>query len=169
MIDDLSRIRLRVDEWIDGLIREENLQCTLEKFKTLRAFKPLKYGVTVELVKDPEVARVARKHILRLMEERERCGYLYHLNRQRLFKPLDLRFDAEPAVESKRYNAVLEALHQLASEFARPDTTLHDITRMELVYFFVLAINRECTWVTVDYVLQGTKSHGLLVAASQQI
>lgn len=164
MIEKLRTISLQIDILLDDLIQAYHLEKTVAPLRREHGVKPLKYTVTLDLVKNEKVLEVARMYIMRLLTQKEKYGYLYFLNSQNLLIPLNVQFNGEMIIERLFYEEVLEAIHKLASEFACPETSMYELTRVELLYFFVMLMNREFNWVSVDYLLQGNKSHSLLVA-----
>lgn len=111
-------------------------------------------SVTRDLVLDKQVQEIAKRFISRLFEKRECVGYSYHLNAQEMLKPLTVQFKWEPFVAAEDKNKIIGKIQDMADEFACPNTLMHDITKVELLYFYVRVSNPSLSWLAVEYMLQ---------------
>lgn len=147
MISYLTQLKLPVDHLVRKLCREEHLESL--------ARHPV---VTLRLVKDPTLQRVARQYITKLLNFRELYGYLYFLNTKRLRKPLTIDYKSEGFAEP----LVDEALQELAREFST-DPLFQDITRVELLYFCILLVRPSLSWLAIEAQLQCVPCHAHLL------
>ncbi|KAG8175212.1 hypothetical protein JTE90_022635 [Oedothorax gibbosus] len=85
--------------------------------------------------------------------------------------PLDVRFNGEMAIECGRYDLIVEKLDEMARQWGKTESLVNEITRLELLYFFILVLNPDMNWITVDFMLQGTNRRGLahLIAAPDRL
>lgn len=74
-------------------------------------------------------------------------------------------------IECARYDLVMDKLDKLAMQWASKKTMVNEITRVELLYFFLLVLNPDMNWVIVDFLLQGSnrKGHAHLIAAPKRL
>ncbi|GFT26033.1 uncharacterized protein NPIL_17041 [Nephila pilipes] len=151
------------DELIEHIRSRHGLDVSL--FPRYTTPKPFKRRITLEMVRNGRVVQAAKEYIEHLLKNKEELGYLYHLMKQKLFIKFDVRFNGELAVECARHDQVVDVIDDLAQEWACRGTLMYEITRLELLYFFILLINPEINWVIVDFLLQGTKGHAHLIAA----
>lgn len=150
MIEKLSKILLPND-----LLLKEYVQT----YPVLQQQHPKKTcgwvgSVTKDWVMDTRVQEIAKRFIARLFEKRECVGYSYHLNAQEMLKPLAVQFKWEPFVAAEDKNQILAHIQDMADEFACSDTLIHDITKVELLYFYIRVANPSLSWLAVEYMLQ---------------
>lgn len=167
MIESLRRLDIPNDQ----LIRRLQSQHKLE-FKGISCRQaPFARKITLELVKNPLAIKAAEEYIRQLLTHKSEYGYLYHLMNQNLYMKLDVRFNGEMAIECARFEQVVVALNEMAKKWGCEYSVLYEITKVELLYFFLLLINPQLNWITVDFILQGTnrKGHGHLIAAPHRL
>lgn len=169
MIDRLSQLSLPNDTLIDSLRKKHKLYKDIEKVP--KSMRPFERRLTLDVVKDAKFVEAAKEYIETLLKNKEEYGYLYYLMNMPLRVPLDVRFNGEMAIEVGRYDMVVQKLEDLARQWGQTDTLINEITRLELLYFFVLILNFDMIWVKVDFLLQGTNRKGLahLIAAPERL
>lgn len=164
MIEILKKLKLDVDILLDTLIREENLEEIISRCRCPQtSFGSLLNQVPLNLVRDEKILKVARKYISRLLGDTHKYGYLYFLSSKRLIVPLNIQLHAKTVIQCCWHGPILQVIHHSAKEFACEHTVKYQITCLELLYFFVRLMNREFSWISVDYLLQGAVRHALLV------
>ncbi|GFQ74275.1 uncharacterized protein TNCT_103221 [Trichonephila clavata] len=163
MIKYLQKLWLPNDELIAHIRRNHHLDPSL--FPRYTTPKPFERRITFDIVQNKYVVAAAKEYIEHLLKNKEEYGYLYHLMKQNLYIQFDVKFNGELAIECARYDQVVEAIDELAREWACKNSLMYEVTRLELLYFFILLMNPEINWATVDFLLQGTKGHAHLIAA----
>lgn len=158
----VTDMRLPVDDLITKSYRIDT-----SKYHKFHKFLPFTSRVTLNLVK--EEASAARKYVLQLLQEKEQYGYLYFLNTKPLLVPLNLQFNPELVVDPEQYDEIVAEIDRLAKMFACPPSTLFEITRIELLYFFTLLVNEKLTWIAVDHLIRGNKSHDYLLSSPERL
>lgn len=157
LVNDLLIRHLR-KELGEQIVSTQHIQC-----------KPFIKTITLELVQNPRVVAVAKTYIDRLLKNKLEYGYLYYLQEQQLSHKLDIQFNGEVVIECARYDQVVEAIDNLAKEWACVNTLMYEITRLELLYFFTLLMNPIFNWITVDFIVQGAKGYAHLIAAPNRL
>lgn len=163
----LSQLKVTNDELISTLRKQHKLD--IEQIPKYKPAKPFQRRITLEVLKDPKYVEAANNYITQLIKHKSYYGYLYFLMSQNLRIKLDVRFHGEWAIECYRYEQIVTKLNELTKKWARENTLLYEVTRVELMYFFILVLNPELNWITVDYYLQGAKSHAHLMAAPSRL
>lgn len=167
MIERLKQLRLPNDDLISNIRQKYKLE--IEKVPLCK--RPFERRLTLDVLKDTNFVEAAKEYIENLMKNKKEYGYLYYLMNVPLRVPLDVRFNGEMAIECGRYDMVVEKLEELARKWGCSDTLVNEITRVELLYFFILVLNPGINWITVDFMLQGTNRRGLahLIAAPERL
>ncbi|GFQ65909.1 uncharacterized protein TNCT_575031 [Trichonephila clavata] len=163
MIKYLQKLWLPNDELIGHIRKNHHLDPSL--FPSYTTPKPFERLITLDIVQNKYVVEEAKEYIEHLLKNKEEYGYLYHLMKQNLYIQFDVKFNGELAIECAQYDQVVEAIDELAREWACKNSLMYEVTRLELLYFFILLMNPEINWTTVDFLLQGTKGHAHLIAA----
>ncbi|GBN13107.1 hypothetical protein AVEN_257688-1 [Araneus ventricosus] len=168
MIEELRQLMLPNDELIRRIRNKYQLDLSTIPYSV---YKPLRRQITLEMVRNPQIVSAAKEYITELLKDKQEYGYLYHLANQKLLIKFDVKFNPELAIECRRYEDVLNIIEKLAKEWFCKDTLMYEITRLELLYFFILLINENMNWIMVDYFLQGsnTKGHAHLIAAPSRL
>lgn len=151
---------------VDVLLKELSESCRRElQFVADRpGIYPIKRLVTLDLVTNPKIVNVAKKYISKLLEEKEKYGYLYFLSAQRMLIPLQVRFNwSKVFVDSSDHYEIVAAMVKLADEFACKMTLLHEITAMEIYYFFIRLANPHLSWLAVESMNNCVPSHAHLI------
>lgn len=137
----------------------------VSKYASFHKFLPFTSFVTLDLVKDPKVSAAARDYIFKLLQDKEKYGYLYFLNSQNLLIPLNVQFNGELVFEMCRHNSIVEEIDKMAKQFTCSSNELFfEITRIELLYFFTMLMNPHLNWIVVDSMLRCNKNHDYLIA-----
>lgn len=157
MIEYLSKLKLPIDDLLQKLYKEERLEAIVRQYMC-----PKKNSVvTLHLVRDNTLQRVARHYITQLLSNREKYGYLYFLSAENLRIPLAVEYKGDLCVEQPEQ--VELALEELAQEFATVGTVMYNITMVELLYFFIRLVKPSLSWIALDYSLQCARSHAHLI------
>jgi len=163
MIEKLGQLELAIDELVKYVQKEHNLKaepvCNTN-FLNL---------VKLDTVTNPKFIKAAKQYIDFLIGDVLRYGYLYYLWHKNLSIPLDIHFNAETVIESKHYDKVIMALNELARQWGMESTKIYEITRLELLYFFLLILNPKYNWISIDYIVGGAKDHAHLIAAPSRL
>lgn len=160
--DTLKKNYLAIDRLIEKEYRDKLNVCRYIKKHNFYPFTSL---VTLELVRDAEVKRAAREYIYRLMSNKEKYGFLYFLNTQRLIVPLNLQFNGELVIDSLDYEAIISEIENIGKDIISQSFILREITRIELLYFYTMLVNPHLNWITLDYLVRGNRSHDYLISA----
>ncbi|GFY37575.1 uncharacterized protein TNIN_6861 [Trichonephila inaurata madagascariensis] len=160
MIKYLQTLWLPNDELIAHICKKRHLDPSLfPRYTTPKLFER---RITLDIVQSKYV--VAKEYIEPLLKNKEEYGYLYHLMKQNVYIQFDVKFNGELVIECARYDQVVDAIDELAREWACKNSLTYEVTGLEL-FFFILLINPEINWMTVDFILQRTKGHAHLIAA----
>lgn len=168
MIPQLRQLDLPNDQLIQ-LMRKRHRMDIEKEIPTCKTMQPFTKRITLELVKCPTVQQMAKTYIEHLLKNKNDCGYLYFLINQPLFVKLDIRFNGEMAIQCSRRDEIVTIIEDLAKTWARENTMLYEVTRLELLYFLVLLINPHLNWVAVDFLLKGTRNHTHLIVAPHRL
>lgn len=151
----------------DDLINEFRIHLKdVQKYTKHHRFEPFQSYVTLNLIH--YVGEFyAKKYIIKLINEQEKYGYLYHLYNKNLKISLDISFNnykliLDP-VDSDR---IIYEINKIARCFYSTNDFRYLITRLELLYFYTLLINPTLTWITLDYLIKGNKLHSYLIDSS---
>ena len=148
----------------DELFAEADKEFFEEVFHKPTVHHPFKNLVTVDLVNDSTARLLAMRYILKLLENKEKYGYLYFLADQaRLSVPLKINLlGAEIIVEN---DGVVSTIEKIAKMFmCSQHKQYHAITCVELLYFFVHLVNTHLNYIQIDYMIRCIKSHQHLIA-----
>lgn len=167
MIEKLKQLRLANDDLIT-VIRQKY---KLDIYKVPVCKRPFERRLTLDVLKDAKYVEAAKEYIETLLKNQYKYGYLYYLMNVKLRVPLDVRFNGEMAIECGRYDLIVEKLDEMARQWGKTESLVNEITRLELLYFFILVLNPDMNWITVDFMLQGTNRRGLahLIAAPDRL
>lgn len=127
--------------------------------------------ITLALVRDQKVRKSVEQYITDLLSYKEKYGFLYFLNTQKLLVPLHLVFNGELVIDPSQYTEIKNEIHNLASLFSCPDKNIlfFKITLIEILYFLTILVNPHLNWITVDYILRGNKTHDYIISAKDRI
>lgn len=127
--------------------------------------------ITLELVRDQKIRKRVEQYITDLLLYKEKYGFLYFLNTQKLLIPLHLIFNGELVIDPSQYIEIKNEIHTLASLFSCPDKNIifYKITLIEILYFLTILVNPHLNWITVDYILRGNKTHDYIISAKDRI
>lgn len=129
---------------------------------------PFHSYITLQFIKQPEIRNSINQYITSLMMRTD-CGYLFHLNNQKLIVPLSLQFNAKLILDPEHYTEISNELSILASLFAKCTTDMYKIVLLEILYYLTILINPHLNWITVDFVLRGNETHDYLIAFKNHI
>lgn len=160
MIEKLSKLHLPVDNLFKELYGKESLDPII---KSLQLCNKPQNNITSRLVSHTKIVATAKRYIWILLQEKERFGYLYFLNAQHMIIPLDVQFKGELFIDPNEKEIIIDALDEMASKFACRGTVMHQITKIELFYFFIRLVNLNMTWLEIEYRLQSMKWHAHLL------
>ena len=164
MYEKLATCFLPIDDLLKELIQKESLERELQFIKDRPSNYPVNHLVTLDLVTQPKIRNVAQKYISKLLENKEKYGYIYYLSGKKMLIPLDIHFQgAEVFVNVADKNEIQAAIERIASEFACKNTLMYEITLMECYYFYIKLANSHLTWLAVESMLTNVKSHAHLI------
>lgn len=127
--------------------------------------------ITLALVQDKKIKKSVEQYITDLLTYKEKYGFLYFLNTQKLLIPLHLVFNGELVIDPSQYTEIKNEIYSLASLFSCPDKDIvfYKITLIEILYFLTILVNPHLNWITVDYILRGNKTHDYIISAKDRI
>lgn len=160
-MEHLKELRLPVDDLVDQTYRKEDWG---KIYGRPHGFKPhFRLVITLPMVQDERVRKLARDYVSKLLQDREKFGYLYFLASKKLVVPLNLQFSGELVIDESQFAAVRKEIEDLARGFACPYSDTYAVTCLEILYFYTMLLNPHLNWITVDYLLRGNKSHDYLI------
>lgn len=163
MTEHLNRMQLPIDKFTN-IVRQELISVLEKMSKKGAPFKPFESVVTYEMVKNPQIISAARAYIVQLLKDKKNLGYLYHLHDQKMFMPLNIQVNFDLVTECRRAQDIKTEISKIASEIACPDSQTYEITRLELLYFFIKLVNPSMNWILIDYILLGNRNHAHLMS-----
>lgn len=164
MYEKLATCILPVDDLLKEMYETESLSREMSFVKKFAGNYPVDQLVTLDLVSHSKIKNVARKYISKLLQNKEKYGYLYFLSGQRMLIPLNIRFKGiEIFVDSADYQEIVKEMDKLASEFACKNTLMYEITLLECYYFYIRLVNPHLTWLATESILNNVPSHHHLI------
>ena len=158
MYERLALCHLPVDNLMWELYQTESLEPIVKSMNPRHG--SIAFYISSDLVKHPKLKDVVRKYISKLLEDRENYGYLYYLSNQNLLIPLTVRFQGiEIFTENEDKGEILKAIEELASEFALKGSQMHEITMIEIYYFFIKLVNPNLSWLAIEYIINSVRQH----------
>lgn len=169
MYERLAVCRLPVDDLLSEFYGEENLEPIVKSLNLRYGKWPVQFYVSLDLVTHPKIRDVVRKYISKLLEDKERYGYVYYLSGRSLLIPLTVKFQGiEVFTEVEDRDRILKNIDELASEFACRGSMMHEITTVEIYYFFVRLVNPKLTWLAVEYMINSLRQHVHLLMSPER-
>lgn len=169
MYERLASCRLPVDELLSELVQKESLDQAIRILNPRLGKWPIEFYVSLEMVMHPKLRDAARKYISKLLEEKEKYGYIYYLSGQSLLMPLAIQFRGiELFTETEERDRITKAIEALASEFACRSSIIYEITMVEIYYFFIRLVNPKLSWLAVEYMINSVKLHAHLLMSSER-
>lgn len=156
MLNKLHQLKLPIDLLVKDIQEQFDLKTEPIKTCTSLFLKPIK----LEMVKDSKFVAAVIHYIDTLLKNPTEYGYLYVLWKKNMMIPLDIHFCGESAIEVNKHDEVVLELNNLAKKWAVENSIMYEITRLEILYFFVLILNPQLNWITVDFLLGGTRREG---------
>lgn len=154
MYERLAICNLPVDDLLLELYERETLDPIIQSMNLRYGKWPIERYISLKLVTHPKMRDVTRKYISKLLEDREQYGYLYYLSQQNLLIHLNVRFQGEALfMESEDRDQIIKSIQELASEFACKGSMMHEITMIEIYYFFIQLVNRKLSWLAIEYMM----------------
>lgn len=169
MYETLTQFSLPVDRLIRQQLQDKCFRSTLDTLTRKVWEEPIKNLITLEMVSHSAVEDAVRRHISRLLQEKEKYGYIYFLNDQPMLLPFNVHFGSvDVVVDCTQKWPIANAVTKLAAEYSEPDTTLFKITLMEIYYFLILIINPTLTWLALESILNSVRMHTHLIMSSHR-
>lgn len=128
---------------------------------------PFQNCITLKFIKNKHVRLAADVYIKDLLKK-EVLGVLYNANKHCLIVPLNLEFNGDMVLDVNDKNDILNEMDALAEQHFKPWDSNFEITKIELLYFFVLLLNPHLNWITVDFVLGCNRLHAYLVTSPRR-
>lgn len=164
MYEKLATCVLPVDDLLKELYEQESLDRELRYIRKPLGNYPVHRLVTLDLVNNVKIGTVVRQYISKLLENKEKYGYIYFLSGQKMIIPLDVRFRGiEVFSDPSEKEEIVAAIDKLASEFACRNILMFEITLMECFYFYIRLINPHLTWLATESLLNNMRSHVHLI------
>ena len=169
MYERLATCRLPVDNLLSEFYQTESLEPIIKSINPRFGKWPIEHYISLDLVMHPKIRDVVRKYITKLLEDKEQYGYIYYLSNQNLLIPLTVRFQGiEVFTEHEDRDRVFKAIDELASEFGCRGSLMHEITMVEIYYFFIRLINRKLSWLAVEYMINSIQQHVHLLMSPER-
>lgn len=169
MYERLAVCRLPVDDLLSEFYEGENLEPVVKSLNLRYGKWPVQFYVSLDLVTHPKIRDVVRKYISKLLEDKERYGYVYYLSGRNLLIPLTVKFQGiEVFTEVEDRDRILKTIDELATEFACRGSMMHEITTVEIYYFFVRLVNPKLTWLAVEYMINSLRQHVHLLMSPER-
>lgn len=169
MYERLATCRLPVDNLLSEFYSAESLEPVIKSINPQYGKWPVEFYISLDLVTHPKIRDVVRKYISKLLEDKEQYGYVYYLSGQNLLIPLNVKFQGiEVFTRVDDRNQIAKAIDELASEFACRGSLMHEITMVEIYYFFVKLVNPKLTWLAVEYIINSLRLHVHLLMSPER-
>lgn len=169
MYEKLARCYLPVDDLLKELYETESLEREMQFVTQRSGIHPIERLVTLDLVTNRKIVNVVRKYISKLLSNKEKYGYIYYLNSQRMQVPLDVRFQGiEVFVDWIDKDEIVNVMDKLASEISCKTTLMYEITMMEIFYFFIRLVNPHLTWIAVESMINSVRGHAHLIMSTER-
>lgn len=169
MYEKLAQCYLPVDDLLKELYEEASLEREMQFVLKRPGIHPIAYLITLDLVTNPKIVHVARKYISKLLGNKEKYGYIYYLNSQPMLIPLNVRFQGvELFVDWMDKDEIVEAMHKLANEISCKWTVMHEITMIEIYYFFIRLMNPHLTWLAIESMINSVRGHAHLIMSTER-
>lgn len=169
MHEKLAHCHLPVDDLLRELYETESLEREMLFVTHRPGIHPVERLVTLDLVTNRKIVNAARKYISKLLGDTEKYGYVYYLNGQRMQIPLNVRFQGvEVFVDWIDKDEIVNAMHKLANEVSCKTTAMHEITMIEIYYFFIRLINPHLTWIAIESMINSVAGHAHLIMSTER-
>lgn len=100
----------------------------------------------------------ARSHIQHLLDNGKEYKTLYWINDNiKMFNKMEINYDEFILMYDKQNT--LDLIERIALEYFSKDTLKFKITCLYLMYFYALLVNKDSTWILMDYLNFGNKHH----------
>lgn len=169
MYEKLATCVLPVDDLLKDLYEKESLGREVDSMRKRSGSYPAARLITRELVRNAKIRGAARRYLSKLLQDKEKYGYVYFLSGRKMAVPLDFRFRGiEVFVDLPFRDDIVAELDKLASEFSCRNTLMYEITMMECYYFYVRLLNPHLTWLATESILNNVKSHAHLIMSPER-
>ena len=149
----------------DDLIFMYRSNINVSPFIKIHKFQPFTSFVTLDLVTNPEIAKLAKEYIVQLLRNKEKYGFIYHLYSKNLLLPFNIQFNGEMIIDPQHHFRIECEIVKIAETITSCESVLFNITKVELLYFFTLFINIHLNYILLDHILGCNKTHSYLVAS----
>lgn len=129
-------------------------------YKNNSAFKQF-HNITLQLVLDFKLP--AKDHIQELLNNSQ-YGILYYFAKMNQFNSLYIDYNIFPLIDQEEHESIISEIKSIASKICTENTSLYNITCLELLYFFAVLVNPSYNWITMDYLSNCNKSHQYIVS-----
>ena len=161
-LDALKQMKTNMDTAIDSIRYENNkkIKMLLVPSLSLKTF----HVVTKELIQSFE--EEGRSYIRLLLNNGDALKTLYWMNdRIEMFNKMEIDYINFMLMNNKR--RVLLEIENIAKDFFPKESLNFKITCLYLLYFFALLVNRDATWILIDYLNYGNKHHQYFINNNQ--
>lgn len=154
----LKERKTEMDKLID-FVRNQNdkkIQKMLIPSSILKNFNV----ITMDLIS--QFKNNACSHIQHLLDNGKQYKTLYWLNENiKMFNKMEISYKAFMLMENKR--KILDLIERIAMDFFPKNTLKFRITCLYLLYFYALLVNKNATWILMDYLNFGNENHQYFV------
>lgn len=164
MYEKLATCVLPVDDLLRDMYEKESLGREIDSMRKRPGNYPAARLITREMMRNSKIGSAARRYISKLLQDKEKYGYVYFLSGKKMAVPLDFRFQGtEVFIDLAFRDDIVAAMDKLASEFSCRSTLMFEITMMECYYFYIRLLNPHLTWLATESILNNVKSHAHLI------
>lgn len=153
-LDILKNLKTKIDHLVD-FVRNQNdkkIKKMLLPSSTFENFNVITFNLLSEFKNE------ARSHIQHLLDNGKEYKTLYWLNDNiNLFNKMEINYDEFMLMYDKQN--ILDTIERIATEFFPKDTLKFKITCLYLIYFYALLVNKNYSWILMDYLNFGNKHH----------
>lgn len=161
-LETLKCVKTKMDHLID-FVRNQNdkkIQKMLIPSLMFDNFNVITSDVILEFKNE------ARSHIQYLLDNGKEHKTLYWLNDNlNMFNKMEITYEEFMLMHDKQN--ILDMIERIASDFFPKHTLKFKITCLYLIYFYALLVNKNATWILMDYLNFGNKHHQYFIRMNQ--
>lgn len=150
----LKESKIKIDHLID-FVRNENdkkINKMLIPSSTFENFNVITPHLTSQFKNE------ARSHIQHLLDNGKEYKTLFWFNDNiKMFNKMEINYEEFILMHDKQNT--LDVIERMALEFFPKGTLKFKITCLYLMYFYALLVNKDSTWILMDYLNFGNRNH----------
>lgn len=151
-LDLLKETKTELDQLID-FVRHQNDKKIQKMLTPSSIFKNFNV-ITMDLIS--QFKNNACSHVQHLLDNGKQYKTLYWLNDNiKMFNKMEISYEEFMLMEDKKNT--LDLIERIAMDFFPKNTLKFKITCLYLLYFYALLVNKNATWVLMDYLNFGNK------------